>query len=216
MDAVSQLFEPEHFRVALYGQMILSLYGSLSFVYGTIHSSALATCLFALIAMEIKASRLLKIYVCVLIVFAFFDFTWLCMYTTAIATEKTGIKNLEVGNDIRISSAIRWGSAATRVNNWVCLFSEFVQFFVRLVSLPFWLIMWNKGLLEGTDSYEDPMNGNPVGPTRQAYHPPGDFSHVLPTGPVPEGRIVGHAGGRAEHDFTGFMQYQQQEEVESL
>ena len=63
--------------------MILSLYGSLSFVYGTIHSSALATCLFALIAMEIKASRLLKIYVCVLIVFAFFDFTWLCMYTTA-------------------------------------------------------------------------------------------------------------------------------------
>ena len=185
-------------------------------MYGTIHSSALATCLFALIAMEIKASRLLKIYVCVLIVFAFFDFTWLCMYTTAIATEKTGIKNLEVGNDIRISSAIRWGSAATRVNNWVCLFSEFVQFFVRLVSLPFWLIMWNKGLLEGTDSYEDPMDGNPVGPTRQAYHPPGDFSHVLPTGPVPEGRIVGHAGGRAEHDFAGFMQYQQQEEVESL
>ena len=53
-------------------------------------------------------------------------------------------------------------------------------------------------------------------PTRQAYHPPGDFSHVLPTGPVPEGRIVGHAGGRAEHDFAGFMQYQQQEEVESL
>ena len=73
-----------------------------------------------------------------------------------------------------------------------------------------------QGLLEGTDSYEDPMDGNPVGPTRQAYHPPGDFSHVLPTGPVPEGRIVGHAGGRAEHDFAGFMQYQQQEEVESL
>jgi hypothetical protein len=195
---------------------MLSLYGSLSFVYGIIHASALATCLFALIAMEIKASRLLKIYVCMLVLMVFFDFTWLCMYTAAIATEKTGMSTTTAAE---LAATMKWGPAATQINNWVCLFSEFIQFFIRLASLPLWVVMWIKGLLDGTDAYEDPMAGDQGGMPPQAYHPPGefvgDFSHVLPAGPVPEGRIMGHAGGGRSQNFSGFMHsgggYQQQE-----
>jgi hypothetical protein len=63
------------------------------------------------------------------------------------------------------------------------------------------------------------MAGNQGGMPPQAYTPPGefagDFSHVLPAGPVPEGRIMGHAGGERSQNFSGFMHssgaYQQQE-----
>ena len=127
---------------------MLSLYGSLSFAYGIIHASALATCLFALIAMEIKASRLLKIYVCMLVVMVLLDFTWLCNYTSAIATDDTGMSTTTAAE--LAATDVKWGPAATRINKWVCLFSEFIQFFIRAASLPLWVVMWIKGLLDGT------------------------------------------------------------------
>jgi|Transcript_35607 hypothetical protein len=198
---------------------MLALYGSLSFVYGIIHASSLAICLFALIAMEIKASRLLKIYVCMLVLLVFFDFSWLCMYTAAIATEKTGMSTTTAAE---LAATMKWGPAATRINNWVCLFAEFIQFFIRVASLPLWVVMWMKGLLDGTGAYEDPMTltGNQGGMPPQAYHPPGefvgDFSHVLPTGPVEEGRIMGRAGGGRSQNFTGFNGGYQQQEGDSL
>jgi len=190
---------------------MLSLYGSLSFVYGIIHASALATCLFALIAMEIKASRLLKIYVCILVIIVFFDFTWLCLYTAAIATENTGMSTTTAAE---LAASMKWGPAATRINNWVCLFSEFIQFFIRVVSLPLWVVMWTKGLLDGAESscVEDRLQ-NIRNPT---YHPAGEFAEDLLGNPtVPEGRILGQAGGGRSQNFTGFLHagYQNEDET---
>jgi hypothetical protein len=188
-------------------------------MYGIIHASALASCLFALIAMEIKASRLLKLYVCMLVLIVLCDVTWLCMYTAAIATEKSGMSTTTA---TELAASMKWGSAATRINKWVCLFAEFMQLFIRVLSLPLWVVMWIKGLLDGTDTYEDPTAGSQGGMSPQTYHPPGefsaDFSHVWPAGPVPEGRIIGKSGGGRSQNFMGFTQGvgYQQEESDSL
>ena len=77
-----------------------------------------------------------------------------------------------------------------------------------------------KGLLDGTDAYEDPMVGPP-----QDYRPPGgdfgnnDFTNVLPAGPVAQGRIQGHGGGGQPAFTAGFMQgggYQNNEGDDAL
>ena len=51
-------------RASVYAQIVLAMCGTLSFVYGTIHSTAMALSLYAVVALEIKAPRLLKITPC--------------------------------------------------------------------------------------------------------------------------------------------------------
>ena len=54
-------------RLGLYAQIVLALWGSLSFTYGIIHASALAVSLYGVVALELKTPRLLKIYAAVLL-----------------------------------------------------------------------------------------------------------------------------------------------------
>ena len=54
-------------RASVYAQIVLAMCGTLSFVYGTIHSTAMALSLYAVVALEIKAPRLLKIYAVLLL-----------------------------------------------------------------------------------------------------------------------------------------------------
>ena len=172
------------------------------------NDSALAVSFYALISLEIKAARLLKIYACVLVVFTIIDLCWLCMYTAAISTQHTGMSYGGFG--VELAATLKWGPAATDINNWVCLSAGFISFFVRLASVPLWLLMWAKGSLDAHDAYEDMHQSAPVGPPRDygrdASDPyGGDFSHVMPSGPVPSGRIQGHGGDRhAPQQFSGY------------
>ena len=67
-------------RASTYAQIVLAMMGSLAFVYGTVHASALALSLYAVVAMEIKAPRLLKIYAVLLAALTITDFFWLATY----------------------------------------------------------------------------------------------------------------------------------------
>ena len=60
-------------RLGLYAQIVLALWGSLSFTYGIIHASALAVSLYGVVALELKTPRLLKIYAAVLLALTITD-----------------------------------------------------------------------------------------------------------------------------------------------
>jgi hypothetical protein len=150
-------------RASMYAQIMLAMCGSLSFVYGTIHSTALALSLYGVVAMEIKAPRLLKIYAVLLLVLTITDFFWLATYAGPIGSGNTGIA-LETATTATATRAaqladtlVRYGTLATSINNFFCLVPELFAFFVRVASVALWVLMWSKGLLDGTDSdYSDP------------------------------------------------------------
>lgn len=144
-------------RASVYAQIMLAMCGSLSFVYGTIHSTALALSLYAVVALEIKAPRLLKIYAVALLVLTVTDFFWLATYAGPIGSSNTGIALEVEANSANIDGTLRYGTMAAGINNFFCLIPEFCAFLVRVASVALWVLMWSKGLLDGTDTdYSDP------------------------------------------------------------
>ena len=148
-------------RASTYAQIVLAMMGSLAFVYGTVHASALALSLYAVVAMEIKAPRLLKIYAVLLAALTITDFFWLATYAGPIGSGTTGMTVTVGPNSANIDSSlmsIKWGLLASSVNNFFCLVPELFAFFVRVASVALWVLMWSKGLLDGNDGdmYNDP------------------------------------------------------------
>ncbi|CAL50247.1 unnamed product [Ostreococcus tauri] len=145
-------------RASVYAQIVLGMAGSLAFVYGTIHSSALALSLYAVVALEIKAPRLLKIYAVLLLVLTLIDFFWLATYAGPIGSSNTGmVMTLDAGK-VDVDRTLKWGIMASGVNNFFCLVPEIFAFFLRIASVLLWALMWSKGLLDGSDGelYADP------------------------------------------------------------
>lgn len=213
-------------RLGLYAQVILAMWGSLSFTFGTIHSTALAQALFGIVAMELKTPRLLKIYCAVLIAMTLTDFLWLLNFTGAIWAGRTGVKD-EYFDTLSYASL-----------NWTTLFPEFVAFLVRVATTCLWSMLWMKGALNDLDAevFEADSEGlmmqggghsnggNSSSATQSRPYVPGqeyqdDFAHVHPAGAVREGRIVGSGskkgsskgGGGGESDFSLGGGYQQSE-----
>ena len=187
--------------------------GSLSFTYGIIHSSALATALYGIVALELKTPRLLKIYAAVLMAMTITDFLWLLNFTGSIWGGRTGVKD-------QYYDTLSYASL-----NWTTLFPEFLAFLVRAVTMCLWGMLWMKGSLNDLEGEcldpdsEGLMMGS--GGNSSSTYVPGreyqdDFSHVQPDGAVPEGRIRGQGnskkkGGSSDDFSLGGGGYQQSE-----
>tara|TARA_B000000437_G_scaffold198056_1_gene159886 strand:+ start:2381 stop:3073 length:693 start_codon:yes stop_codon:yes gene_type:complete len=200
-------------RLGLYVQIVLAMWGSLSFTYGIIHSSALATALYGIVALELKTPRLLKIYAAVLMAMTITDFLWLLNFTGSIWGGRTGVKD-------QYYDTLSYASL-----NWTTLFPEFLAFLVRAVTMCLWGMLWMKGSLNDLEGEcldpdsEGLMMGS--GGNSSSTYVPGreyqdDFSHVQPDGAVPEGRIRGQGsskkkGGSSDDFSLGGGGYQQSE-----
>ena len=133
-----------------------------------VEASALALSLYAVVAMEIKAPRLLKIYAVLLAALTITDFFWLATYAGPIGSGTTGMTVTVGPNSANIDSSlmsIKWGLLASSVNNFFCLVPELFAFFVRVASVALWVLMWSKGLLDGSDDnmYNDPNSAYDTG-----------------------------------------------------
>jgi len=173
-------------RASVYAQILLAMCGALSFVYGTVHASALALSLYAVVALEIKAPRLLKIYAVLLLVLTVTDFFWLATYAGPIGSSNTGmVVSVKTADGVELDGSIRWGIMASGVNNFFCLVPELFAFFIRVASVVLWALMWSKGLLDGADGdmYSDPHS---------AYDT--TLKNDVPGSPARNGR-------RGAHDF---------------
>jgi len=207
-------------RLALYAQILLALWGSLSFTYGIIHASALAVSLYGIVAMELKTPRLLKIYAAVLVALTITDLLWLLNFTGAIWSGRAGVRT-EEGKD-EYYDTLSYASL-----NWTTLFPEFLAFLVRVATVCLWGMLWMKGALNDLEGEcldpdsERLMMGSGGNSSSRPYVPGSeyqdDFSHVHPAGAVPEGRITGQGsskkkGGGSSDDFSlGGGGYQQSE-----
>jgi len=152
-------------RASVYAQIVLAMCGTLSFVYGTIHSTAMALSLYAVVALEIKAPRLLKIYAVLLLALTVTDFFWLATYSGPIGSSSTGLTMVTEANSANVQSTVKWGTMAAGVNNFFCLVPELFAFFLRVASVALWVLMWSKGLLDGSDDnmYNDPNSAYDTG-----------------------------------------------------
>ena len=99
------------------------------------HSSALATALYGIVALELKTPRLLKIYAAVLMAMTITDFLWLLNFTGSIWGGRTGVKD-------QYYDTLSYASL-----NWTTLFPEFLAFLVRAVTMCLWGMLWMKGSL---------------------------------------------------------------------
>jgi hypothetical protein len=203
-------------RLGLYAQIVLALWGSLSFTYGIIHASALAVSLYGVVALELKTPRLLKIYAAVLLALTITDLLWLLNFTGSIWGGRTGVKD-------QYYDTLSYASL-----NWTTLFPEFLAFLVRVASVCLWGMLWMKGALNDLEGEcldpdsEGLMMGSGGNSSSRTYVPGSeyqdDFSHVQPAGAVPEGRIRGQGsskkkGGGSSDDFSLSGAGYQQSEV---
>ena len=203
-------------RLGLYAQIVLALWGSLSFTYGIIHASALAVSLYGVVALELKTPRLLKIYAAVLLALTITDLLWLLNFTGSIWGGRTGVKD-------QYYDTLSYASL-----NWTTLFPEFLAFLVRVASVCLWGMLWMKGALNDLEGEcldpdsEGLMMGSGGNSSSRTYVPGSeyqdDFSHVQPAGAVPEGRIRGQGsskkkGGGPSDDFSLSGAGYQQSEV---
>ena len=203
-------------RLGLYAQIVLALWGSLSFTYGIIHASALAVSLYGVVALELKTPRLLKIYAAVLLALTITDLLWLLNFTGSIWGGRTGVKD-------QYYDTLSYASL-----NWTTLFPEFLAFLVRVASVCLWGMLWMKGALNDLEGEcldpdsEGLMMGSGGNSWSRTYVPGSeyqdDFSHVQPAGAVPEGRIRGQGsskkkGGGSSDDFSLSGAGYQQSEV---
>ena len=203
-------------RLGLYAQIVLALWGSLSFTYGIIHASALAVSLYGVVALELKTPRLLKIYAAVLLALTITDLLWLLNFTGSIWGGRTGVKD-------QYYDTLSYASL-----NWTTLFPEFLAFLVRAASVCLWGMLWMKGALNDLEGEcldpdsEGLMMGSGGNSSSRTYVPGSeyqdDFSHVQPAGAVPEGRIRGQGsskkkGGGPSDDFSLSGAGYQQSEV---
>ena len=191
-------------RLGMYAQVLLALWGTLSAQYGFIHCSALAVTLFGLMCLEFKTPRLLKIYAAVCLAMFATDVLWLVNYTGTIWSGRTGIRDQ------------RFDSLTYASLNWSTLFPEFLAFLVRGVSSALWTMLWVRGALNDLQSEVMDLDGGGSLNQQGAYVPGveliDDFSHVIPNGAVPEGRIRGQGSsndkpsGNAPPDFSTYQQ----------
>ena len=193
-------------RASVYAQILLAMCGSMSFVYGSIHPTAMALSLYAVVAMEIKAPRLLKIYACALLVLTVVDFLWLCTYASAISSASTGLVAETTGASAEVKEvlSLQYGIVAAGINNFFTLMPEVFAFFIRVASVALWVLMWSKGLLDGSvdgDMYSDPSTAPYSGGNINVHHGMEYQSEVTPGSPVRSGRITG-AGGTFKPNDT--------------
>ena len=188
-------------RASVYAQILLAMCGSMSFAYGAIHPTAMALSLYGVVAMEIKAPRLLKIYACALLVLTVVDFLWLCTYASAISSASSGLVAETTGQSAEVKEvlSVQYGIVAAGINNFFTLMPEVFAFFIRVASLALWILMWSKGLLDGPDAMGDgygvPSTTVPYsGSTINTRHGMEYQSEVAPGSPVRSGRITGAAG----------------------
>jgi len=194
-------------RASVYAQIVCAAIGSVSFAYGTIHASAFALSLYGIVALEIKAPRLLKIYACALVMLTIVDFFWLCAYAGAISSLNTGIVAETTGasTEVRQVLMLQYGVVAGGINNFFTLMPEVFAFFIRVASVALWVLMWSKGLLDGStdgDMYSDPSAVPFSASTINTHHGMEYQSEALPGSPVRSGRITGASGKFKADTFT--------------
>jgi hypothetical protein len=154
---------------------------------------------------EIKAPRLLKIYACCLVALTGVDLFWLMTYSGAISSTNTGIvaeigaEGTDVPQEV---ISLQYGIVAAGINNFFTLMPEFFAFCIRVASVALWVLMWSKGLLDGSDSdmYNDPHLSSSMPTTSGGYNIHSGMEYqaspavAVPSSPVRSGRKGGNAG----------------------